>query len=131
MREYFLCVNGMGGLLNADGSILWDDDLFRFWPLEELVCVAESYANLPIQDPTSFFIFADHSVMLPAFAIHLYPAAADANEVIAFLRHAGNAQYSASVVARSFVEFVESYLRDEASRLDLCDGVRPSAQTIL
>lgn len=38
MRDYFLHMNGMGGLVTPDNNLFFgDDDLFRFWPLQEVV----------------------------------------------------------------------------------------------
>jgi hypothetical protein len=120
MREYFLDVNGMGGVLTHDDRLNWDDDLFRFWPLQEVQRMSDSqrYEDLKIADRFSYFIFADHSVVLPAYAIRLDSVRTGAHTVIAY----EGGQHEASIVALSFSEFAERYLNGEDSRTDLSYG---------
>jgi hypothetical protein len=122
MRDYFLHVNGMGGLFTLDNNLFFGDkDFFRFWPLQEVVRMSDAYEDLPIEDPSSFFIFADHSICLPAYAIRLTASRTTGHEVIAIESNRRDG-YSVSVVAYSFSEFVERYLTDETSRCRLSLG---------
>jgi hypothetical protein len=120
IRDYFLDVNGMGGLLTYDDRLNWDDDLFRFWPLQELLRMSdeEPYKDLQVADLSSYFIFADHSVVLPAYAIRLDSARTGAHPVIA----CEGRGHETSIVALSFSEFAERYLEGEESRMDLSYG---------
>jgi hypothetical protein len=114
MRDYFLHVDGMWE------PFQWDDDLFNFRPLSEV----ESISNLEIvlEDQSSYFVFADHSIWLPAYAIRLTPSRTGSHHVIA-VASVQRGGYAASVVAHSFSEFVERYLTDETSRDDLSLGM--------
>jgi hypothetical protein len=122
MRNYFLHMNGMGGLLNIENNLFWDNDLFRFWPLQEVARASDAYENLSIEDRSSFFIFADHSICLPAYAVRLTASGTDCHQVLA-IQSEQKGGYSTSVVARSFSEFVDRYLTDETSRDKLSLGM--------
>jgi hypothetical protein len=115
MRAYFLHMNGMGDVFTVDNNLFWDNDLFRFWPLQEVAQAHGHYKDLGIEDESSFFCFADHSICLPAYAIRLTASGTAAHQVIA-IQSEQNGGYSASVVAGSFSEFVDRYLTDETSR---------------
>jgi hypothetical protein len=115
MRACFLHVNGMTA---------WDEDLFRFFPLEEVECLAQFWPGIPIRNASAVFLFADHSIILPGYAIRLDAANRIENEVIAVFQKQGMDGFEISVVALSFSEFVERYLRNDSTRLDLSDGIR-------
>ncbi|MFI5460245.1 MAG: SMI1/KNR4 family protein [Isosphaerales bacterium] len=115
-RTYFLEIDGMG---SRDES---DDDWFSFWPLKEVVQCSDEYPE-PfrfIEEQSAYFVFADHSICLPAYAIRLTPSGTDSHKVIAI--ESDSREYSTSVVALSFSEFVERYLTDETSRFCLSLG---------
>jgi SMI1 / KNR4 family (SUKH-1) len=121
MRGYFVVVNGMDawGGTNLFG---WDDDLFRFWPLSEVERASDHYhPDRFLEDQGSFFLFADHSISLPSYAIRLTPEGEGGNAVIAIYR--GGGRYETTVVADSFSGFVKRYLADESSRMDLGLGI--------
>lgn len=115
MGSYFLRVDGMG---SRDVS---DDDWFSFWSLEEIVQASDEYLDQFIEEQSSYFVFADHSICLPAYAIRLTPDGTGPHRVIAI--YSDRREYSISVVAHSFSEFAERYLADENSRSDLSAGV--------
>jgi hypothetical protein len=116
MRGYQLHVDGTGSRSESDY------DWFSFWPLGEIVRASDQYDEEQlVEDQSSYFVFADHSICLPAYAIRLTPSGGGPNPVIAITGHRGN--YSTSVVARSFGEFIERYLANETSRSDLSIGL--------
>jgi SMI1 / KNR4 family (SUKH-1) len=65
MREYFSTINGMGDH--------YDEDFFRFWPLEEIKSTAEYVPELIEAFPESagYFFFFDCSIDLFMYAIRL------------------------------------------------------------
>ena len=94
--------------------------MFRFWPISEFESVGR--LELPIEDRASYFVFADHSIWLPAYAIRLVPAR-DAGHPVIAIESDVSGGYSASLVAHSFSEFVDRYLTDSASRDRLSWGM--------
>ncbi len=68
-----------------------------------------------------YFVFADHSIWLTAFAIRLTPSGSDFHQVIATWTR--QTEYPAPVIALSFSEFVEHYLAGETSRSCLSVGM--------
>jgi hypothetical protein len=106
-RKYFLCVDGMTQVGGHD----CDPTGFSFWPLARVKNVSEEYAKhstaLPeVPDPNSSFVFADYLQWCWAYAIHLGDSPSEPNPII----HVGTVH--PKVVAGSFNEFVELYLRD-------------------
>src|SRR5215204_2487527 len=65
LRDYFLQVDGMGSRSE------FDDDFFSLWPLGEVVRASDEFDDPFIDDQPSYFLFADHSIRLPAYAIRL------------------------------------------------------------
>jgi SMI1 / KNR4 family (SUKH-1) len=118
MRDYFLHVNGIGGELTDD------QDLFRFWPLQEVLSITDDpdYQDIQVAEGPSFFIFADHSIFLPAYAIRLDSARTGDHPAIAFWWDHHDRRHEISTVARSFSEFAERYLKGDDSRFDLAYG---------
>jgi len=116
LRGYFLEIDGMGSRDESN-----DDDWFSFWRLAEVKQCSDMYTDRFIEDQSAYFVFADHSICLPAYAIRLTPSGTDSRQVIAI--ESDQREYSTSVVALSFSEFVERYLADETSRFDLSLGV--------
>ena len=120
LRDYFSTVDGMDAFGESNPFGL-DKDLFRFWPLNEVERATESYSpDHFLKDQASFFLFADHSIALPSFAIRLAAEAEGDNYVLAIYSDGGN--YEATKVADSFTNFVGKYLADETSRSDLSIG---------
>ncbi len=78
--------------------------------------------EIVLEDRSSYFVIADHSIWLPAFAIRLTPSAIGPHPVIA-IETDEKGGYGSTVVAGSFTEFVERYLTDETSRDDLSLGM--------
>jgi hypothetical protein len=113
MREYFRCVDGMG-----DG-LLYDKDLFNFRPLSDVESIG--HLELAIEDRARYFVFADHSIWLPAYAIRLTSSRAVRHPVVAI--ESEPVGYSARIVAHSFSEFADRYLTDSGSRDRLSLGM--------
>jgi hypothetical protein len=106
MREYFLTVNGMGPLNVVD------DDLFNFLPLQDLITIAEQLPDRcsKFAEASNYFIFADHSIGLPSYAIRLSSNANDANPVASVFSDFGALEVE--VFFDSFSDFVNHYLDD-------------------
>jgi hypothetical protein len=113
-RLYFLDTNGIGS------RDQYDSDLFCFWPLEEVVRCDDEFPDRFIEDQPAYFVFADHSICLHAYAIRLTSSGTEPNPVIALV--SDQRKYSTTIVARSFSEFAERYLADETSRVELGIG---------
>jgi hypothetical protein len=106
-REYLLSVDGMAQVGGND----CDPTGFAFWPLACVKSVPEECTKhslrLPeVPDPDRYFIFADYLQWSWAYAIHLSNLPSGPNPVI----HVGTIR--PRVVAGSFTEFVDLYLRD-------------------
>src|SRR6266581_8352384 len=106
-REYFLSVDGMAQVGGHD----CDPTGFAFWPLARVISVVRECAehSLPLRefpDPDKHFVFADYLQWSWAYAIRLSEHVSDANQGI----HV--ASLRPKVVANSFTEFVDLYLRD-------------------
>jgi SMI1/KNR4 family protein SUKH-1 len=106
-REYFLSVDGMPQVGGHD----CDPIGFAFWPLARVKTVAEEYSKhstvlTEVPDPSRYFLFADYLQWSWAYAIHLSDHPSGPNPVI----HVGTVR--PKVVAGSFTEFVDLYLRD-------------------
>ncbi len=97
----------------------WDTDLFNFRPLSEVESISD--LEIMLEDKSSYFVIADHSIWLPAFAIRLTPSGTGPHPVIA-IESDQKGGYGLSVVAHSFSEFAERYLTDDQSRDDLSYG---------
>jgi SMI1/KNR4 family protein SUKH-1 len=104
-RLYFLDTNGMGS------RDVYDSDVFCFWPLEEVVGCNDEFSDRFIDDQSAYFVFADHAICAPAYAIRLTPSGAGPNLVIAIF--SDQREYSTAIVAGSFGEFAERYLAAE------------------
>jgi SMI1 / KNR4 family (SUKH-1) len=104
LRDYFLSVNGMPGGVT-------DNAMIRFWPLNEVISLpkgAPDYANKNyIENPSSFYLFADYSIWAHAYAIHLASSPSEANEILLV------GGKNPIVLFRSFSELVDNYLKDE------------------
>jgi len=100
LREYFLLVNGMD--IN-----MTDEDLIRFWPLEEVKPISEDASEYSDQaylpDPGSIFMFADYCIWSNTYAIRL-SSGEKRNEVYII------GGRSPIFLAGSFTEFVTLYL---------------------
>jgi|SRR5215469_11878700 len=100
VASLFLVVNGMSGSQT-------DDDLIRFWPLEEVRPLSEEAPTLVNpRDPEcgrSLFVFADYSIWAYAYAITLTRAAGE-NPVFRVV------DIEPDKIASSFAEFTDLYL---------------------
>jgi hypothetical protein len=107
-RRYLLSVNGMV----QSGGQDCDPNGFAFWPLARVKSVrkesAEHKTPLPeVQDPDGHFIFVDYLQWCWAYAIRLGAHPSDGGQII----HVG--KLHPNVVAGSFTEFVDLYIRDD------------------
>jgi hypothetical protein len=115
MRAYFLDVDGMGSRAESD------KDWFFFWPLRDVISLADEFEARFTDDQSSYYSFSDYSLCLPAFAVRLDRSERGDNPVIAVF--SDNKTYSTNVVARSFGGFIEMYLGDTESRDCLRSGM--------
>lgn len=108
LRYYFTTVNGtaIGACGMEDG-----DNLMGFWHLDQVHTFAEEDATGTHPDAGTTFVFADHSIWVFAFGIQL---SADPNALAPIVTDCAPAFH---VVAASFTEFLEAYLRDDAEVL--------------
>ena len=106
LREYFLTVNGM------DPSDRCDDDLFSFFPLQEVATIAERLPDRcsKFAEASNYFMFADHSIALPTYAIRLSSNPDDPNPVASVYSDFGAIEVE--VFFNSFTDFVNHYLDD-------------------
>lgn len=106
LRTYFLAVNGMGE------REVWDRDFFCFWPLEDVVTVRKYLPDRTehFPDAKSYFMFADHSVGLPTFAIRLSSDSSEATPVATIFSDRG--AFEIKNLFESFTGFVDKYLED-------------------
>lgn len=104
MRAYFLAVNGMGE------RETWDDDFFRFWPLQELVTIADDLPDRStgFPDANRCFMFADCSIGLPTFAIRLSADETALTPVASVFSDRG--AFKVQYIFDSFTDFVNGYL---------------------
>jgi hypothetical protein len=102
LRDYFAVVNGTGQYSYVD------DNGFCFWSLEEMKPLSEQWPGESfVQGPDSCFLFADHLIWCPAYAIRLSPKSAADGEVLAI--YSDNMKFDAHRVVNSFTQFVEEY----------------------
>jgi len=104
-REYLSAVNGTGRDAEMDTS------LHCWWSLEEFVSVAEEWPEEAIcSAPETYFLFADHLIWAPVYAIRLDEKGAG-SEVFAIWSDMN--RFEMHPVAPSFSRLMERYFRDE------------------
>ena len=105
LHEYFLTVNGME-------QTATDEELIRFWKLEEVRPVSEeapAYASTSyLPEAGSSFVFADYSIWAHAYSIHLSKSISGPNHVYVI----GGTK--PVMIAKSFSEFIDLYLIGKA-----------------
>jgi hypothetical protein len=94
-ERYLTTIGGM-----PPGS--WDENLIRFWPLDEIIPVAEACGGSGHYE--GYFIFADYSISAHEYAINLSPK----NNDVALV--AG--PQAPRPIAPNFTSFLATYLRD-------------------
>jgi hypothetical protein len=106
MRQYFLTVNGMGVMGECD------EELFYFWPLHEVTSIADYLPNRAdkFADSAKYFLFADHSINLPSYAIHLNQFDNHSNRVAVVYSDAKH--LFVQDFFNSFADFLSKYLCD-------------------
>src|SRR5438552_2893117 len=76
--EYLEVVNGTGRYAEMDNN------LFCFWSIDEFKALNEEYPDATwFEDPTSYFLFADHSINCPSYAIRLSTDLSAKNPILA------------------------------------------------
>jgi hypothetical protein len=109
VRDYFLAVNGMLQKSPHDT----DSEMFTFWPLQMMTRVTDEpglggpqWKSPTGWRPEKYFLFVDYMQSCWAYAIRLDGRAIDRGEVVDV------GTLKPRVVARSFSEFVDMYVRD-------------------
>ncbi|HJQ79921.1 MAG TPA: SMI1/KNR4 family protein [Lacipirellulaceae bacterium] len=104
MRAYFLTVNGMGTRGESD------QHFFCFWPLEDVQSIAKYTTNVSYlqRGPSDYFLFADHSIDVVSFAIHLSNDQAIWTPVVRTYWKDDDLE----TVCDSFTDFLKVYLAD-------------------
>lgn len=115
LLDYYIQINGMG---KPD---VYDTNFFSFWPLESVERL-EHFTDFrkEIIAYKNFFVFADHSICLPCYAIQLSADGEGSHPVISMFT---DTQLRISVVANSFNNFIERYLYDDSERDNLGCGI--------
>jgi len=105
MRSYFLAVNGMG-----PRQEVFDDAFCSFWPVESVTSVADEFPDRAVDVPGAdrYFLFADHSLNLPAYAVRLSSDPHAAAPVATLFSDRG--AFAMEDVFESFGAFLERYL---------------------
>jgi hypothetical protein len=99
LRAYFLTVGG----ISADGeSPALDQDLIRFWTLEEVSTLASAW--VPAAEAERWFVVADYAMWTWAYVVRL-----GAHEPAPVAVSLGGAELLP--LAGSYEEFIEMYLR--------------------
>jgi len=109
LREYWTTVGGMA-------DIEMDQNLFSFLPFDELVRLTDEPLDpkviLGLEDPESCFFLGHYLIWSHSYLIRLYPSLRDENQVLCY--SAGSNPCS-HVIAPTFTQFAEFYLRDPES----------------
>jgi len=108
LEEYFKRLNGTGGE--------YTDELYEFYSIDRVKKVSEEFQDwegvpsyqtlLDLKDIKNLFVFANFSFNLLVYAIKLYPARRNTNEVYVLCGE----EYKK--IANTFSEFLELYLND-------------------
>jgi hypothetical protein len=105
LRDYFSVVNGTGRFTEMDQTY------HCWWSLEEMIAVSMEWPDDDfLEDADTTYLFADHSISCPAYAIRLGDSERR-GEVLAIL--SDNRSYDSYTIAASFTELMERYLRGE------------------
>lgn len=107
VREYFEEFNGSE--LGSGGPM--DDQLLAFWHLSEVRPLSEELPDSSIPQADRYFVFADHSIWVHAYAIRLSSDPSESTPVVVV--------YDAAVgeVAPSMSAFFERYLAGDQTTL--------------
>jgi hypothetical protein len=108
LREYFLTVDGMEDELDSGTN--------RFWPLSMVKLVSEELKEIH-PDRWAYpecFIFADHCIWCLAWAVRIGKQPSDVSGPV--FQVTGDT-IPGRMIAASFTDFVEMYLRDPYSVL--------------
>lgn len=103
VRGYFMTVNGMEETM--------DNDLFRFWPLEE-VCPAKNewlHSEEAIQQGRDLFVFADYCISCWSYGVKL---TSNPNQPAPVYRLTGCYAPPEGKMTDSFSEFMNRYVED-------------------
>lgn len=104
LRDYFLVVNGL-----EEGE--WDEEMTEWYSLVRWERLTETGWNSDgIQDPESYFLFADYSLDALGYTARLSPNKSDPNFI---MRLGGKPE----LIAESFSRLIEAYLADPTTLL--------------
>lgn len=105
-RDYISTVDGMGEIGTTD------NDLFCFFSLSDLVSIADYVPDRAgrFDDAHQYFLFADHSISLPSFAIRLASDSSVGGAVAAVFTDEGALEVEDFF--DTFTDFLRSYLDD-------------------
>lgn len=102
LRSFLQVVNGIGRYTDMD------DGLFCFWSIEEFTSLNEEFPDATsFEEPAAYFLFADHSLNCPAYAIRLSNDGATGSSILSI--YSDNREYSSLPNSDSFSAFVEEY----------------------
>ena len=104
MREYFLKLNGL------DTNAFVDDDLYSFWQLRNVVPIAEWVPDRShlFFESDKYFLFADHFISCPGFAIRLTSDSTEQNRIARV--YSDFPKLEVQDFADSFTHFIDLYL---------------------
>ena len=111
-RNYFTAVDGMGERHTSDNGF------FGFWRFQDLVSISDDLPDRAksFEHSHRYFLFADHSISLPAFAIRLSDDRAAPTPVARVFSDFG--ALDVEDFFDSFTDFVNVYLVEPARLLN-------------
>ena len=103
---YFLMIDGMGERHTCDS------DFFGFWRFQDLITIADDLPDRSdiFDQSHDYFMFADHSISLPTFAIRLSNEKSTPTPVAGVYSDFG--ALDVEDFFESFTDFVSVYLRN-------------------
>lgn len=106
LRDYLEVVNGTGCATNLD------DRFFCFWSIEEFTSLSDEFPDaVCFEEPAACFVFADHSIHAPSYAIRLSKDPKAKTPILEI--YSDNRQYRFRQIADSFSAFVEHYFANK------------------
>ena len=111
--DYLLAVNGMGE------PFVCDDNMFSFWPIQQIESIVDHFPDrtIGVRDAQRYFMFADHSISLPTYAIKLSNDKSAPTPIATVFFDFG--AFDLEDFCDSFTEFVKLYL-DNPAHLSAC-----------
>ncbi|MDA7928498.1 SMI1/KNR4 family protein [Mariniblastus sp.] len=112
-HAYLTVINGMGEPFTCDNN------MFSFWPIEQIESVADHFPKRTanVIDAKRYFMFSDHSISLPTYAIKLSNNRSDPTPIATVFSDFG--AFDLEGFCDSFTDFVRLYL-DDPTHLSTC-----------